>query len=314
MASTGTQMNLGQARVVDPILSEHARGYSNPRFVGSVLFPTVSMPTRAAKRIEFDRSSFRRRVTRRAPGARIAEATFGYEGKPVQLTQEALRGVVPREHLQEARAVPGIDLLQTSVDMVLAVIALEKEIQQAAVARDAALYSDDNKLVLAGADKWSDDASDPLIVISDAKETIRRRTGRRPNTLLLGASVGAALKRHPKIREHFRPTGSSAVSDAMLASYFDLETVVVGDAIYDLDDDTTVDIWGDDAVLAYVAPEGMRMMPTPSFGYTYQLLNHPFVEEAEFDNDVKSWCNDVTDEFSAELVGADAGFLIKNAV
>ena len=57
MASTGTQMNLGQARVVDPILSEHARGYSNPRFVGSVLFPTVSMPTRAAKRIEFDRSS-----------------------------------------------------------------------------------------------------------------------------------------------------------------------------------------------------------------------------------------------------------------
>lgn len=307
-------MNLGQARVVDQILTDHARGYTNARFAGSALFPAVSMPTRAAKRIEFDRSSFRRRVTRRAPGSRIAEAAFGYEGKPVQLTQEALRGVVPREHLQEAAAVPSIDLLQTSVDLVLAVIALEKEIQQAAVARNAALYADTNKVVLAGSDKWSDPDSEPRELVDDAKEVIRKRTGRRPNTLLLAAGVAAAAKRHPKIREHFRPTGSSSVSNEMLATYFDVEHVEVGDAIYDLDDETTVDVWGNDAVLAFVAPAGLRMMPTPSFGYTYQLLNHPFVEEAAWDNDVKSWCSDVTDEFSAELVGPDAGFLIKNAI
>lgn len=310
----GTNMNAAQARIVDPILTQHARGYSNAGFVGQFLFPTVSMPTRAAKRIEFDRSSFRRRQTRRAPGARIAQLEFGYEGKPVALHQEALRAVVPIEHQQEASAVPGIDLQQVSVDIVLSVIALEKEIQQAAVARNAASYAATNKLALAGADKWSDGASDPQAQISDAIEVIRARTGRRPNTLLMGASVRAAAKVHPNIRDHFKYTNTAAVSLAMLAEYFDVDAVYSGDAIYDTDDVTTVDVWGNDIILAYVPPAGQRSMPLPSYGYTYQLDSHPFVEPSAWDKDTRSWGNDVLDEFSAELVGADAGFLIQNAV
>lgn len=310
---TGPGMNQSQARVVDPILTQHARGYVNTDMVGRLLFPTVSMPTRAAKRIEFDRSSFRRRKTRRAPGARIAQLEFGYEGKPVALHQEALRASVPIEHQEEAKQVPGIDLQQTAVDVVLAVIALEKEIQQASVARNAASYAAANKLALAGADKWTDPASDPQVVVSDAVEVIRARTGKRPNTMVMGATVRAALKVHPKIRDHFKYTQSAAISNAMLAEYLDIPLVASGDAIYDQDDAVTVDVWGDDVVLAYVAPEGQRQMALPSYGYTYQLLAHPFVEPSAWDKDTRSWDNDVIDEFSAELVGADAGFLIQGA-
>ncbi len=312
--SVGLNMNAGQARIVDPILTQHARGYTNGGFVGSVLFPTVDMPTRAAKRIEFDRSSFRRRQTRRAPGARIAQLEFGYEGKAVNLHQEALRAVVPFEHQQEANAVPGIDLQQVSVDIVLSVIAMEKEIQQATVARNAAAYAASNKLALTGSDKWSDPLSDPQAQIADAVEVIRQRTGRRPNTLLLGAPVRGAVKVHPKIRDHFKYTNTAAVSLIMLAEYFDVDAVHSGDAIYDTGDATTVDVWGNDIILAYVPPVGQRSMPLPSYGYTYQLNGHPFVEPSAWDNDTKSWCNDCLDEFSAELVGADAGFLFQNAV
>lgn len=311
---TGTGLNAAQARVVDPILSQHARGYVQTEFVGRFLFPQVTMPTRAAKRIEFDRSSFRRRQTRRAPGTRIAQLEFGYEGKAVNLHQEALRSVVPFEHQEEANAVPGIDLTQTALDVVLAVIALEKEIQQAEVARNAAAYAASNKVTLAGADKWSDSASDPQVVISDAVEVIRARTGRRPNTLVMGATVRSALKIHPTIRDHFKHTNASAVSNQMIAEYLDLPLVLSGDAIYDTSDMVTVDVWGNDAILAYVPPESMRNMALPSYGYTYQLAGQPLVEATAWDNDTKSWGNDVIDEFSAELVGADAGFLIKDAV
>lgn len=312
--TTGTAMNLAQARIVDPILTQHARGYVQTDFVGRLLFPQVLMPTRAAKRIEFDRSSFRRRQTRRAPGARIAQLEFGYEGKAVNLHQEALRAVVPIEHQEEANAVPGIDLMQTAVDVVLAVIAMEKEIQQAEVARNAALYAAANKVTLAGGDKWTDAASDPQEVINDGVEVIRARTGKRPTTLILGAKVRGALKVHPKVRDHFKYTQSAAISNAMLAEYLDIPIVASGDAIYDTSDAATVDIWGNDAILAYVAPEGQRAMPLPSYGYTYQLGGHPLVEAAAWDKDTRSWGNDVIDEFSAEMVGADAGFLIKDAV
>ena len=308
----GTPMNGAQVRVVDPILTNHARGYTNAGFVGHFLFPAVDMPTRAAKRIEFDRSSFRRRKTRRAPGTPVTRLDFGYEGKAVTLHQEALGALIPVEHQQEADAVPGIDLQQSAVDTVLAVIAMEKEIQQAETARNASLYGADNKSALTGTDKWSDPASDPLTQVSDAAEVIRARTGRRPNTLLLCPKARKSLKVHPKIIGHFEHTTSSTITDAMLQQYFDLANVITGDAIYDTSDTTTVDVWGVDAILAFVAPAGQRQMPLPSFGYTYQLSGHPLVEATRWDADVRSWKNDVIDEFSAELVGADAGFLFQN--
>lgn len=307
-------MNGSQVRVVDPILTQHARGYKNAEFVGEALFPTVTMPTRAAKRIEFDRSSFRRRRTRRAPGTTIAALEFGYEGKAVSLHQEALSAVVPIEHQEDAKVVPSIDLQQVAVDTVLAVIGLEKEIQQAEVARNAASYAASNKATLVGDFKWSDPDSDPKSQVFDAKEVIRKRIGRRPNTLVLAGGLTSALGKHPKILQHFAYTNSSAITIAMLQQYFDLQNVVSGDAIYDTDDATSVDVWGGDAILAYVPPVGQRQMALPSYGYTYELANHPLVEQSRYDADIRSWKNDVLDEFSAELVGADAGYLFKDAL
>ncbi|WP_289145042.1 hypothetical protein [uncultured Sphingobium sp.] len=307
-------MNGSQIRVVDPILTEHARGYVNADFVGEALFPLVEMPTRAAKRIEFDRSSFRRRRTRRAPGSQIAALEFGFEGKPVALHQEALSAVTPIEHQQEAGAVPGIDLQQVGVDTVLAVIAMEKEIQRAEVARNAASYAASNKVALAGDFKWSDPDSNPKEQVFDAKEVIRKRIGRRPNTLVLTGGLTSSLGKHPRLLDHYKHTNSASITIAMLAAYFDIENVVSGDGIYDTDAGATVDIWGNDAILAWVAPKGQRQMPLPSYGYTYQLRGHPLVEPARWDGDIRSWKNDVLDEFSAELVGADAGFLFQGAL
>lgn len=308
-------MSPDQARIVDPILTEHARGYTNAEYVGEHLFPTVTMPTRAAKRIEFDRSSFRRPNIVRAPGSRIAQISFGYDGKPVSLIQRAIAAKTPIEHMDEAAAEPGLDLQQMGVDLVLSTIALDKEIAQATAARNAGAYAASNKVALAGVDKWSDPASKPKNVIFDAKETVRKRIGKRPNTLLLAGSVATKLQLHPTILENFKYTAQDSVTIAQLKTYFEIENLVVGDAIYDQADGTSVDIWGADAILAWVPPKASgRQMGLPSFGYTYQLRNHPYVGPARWDGDHRSWLNDCFDEFSPELVGADAGFLVQNAV
>jgi hypothetical protein len=240
--------------------------------------------------------------------------SFGYEGKQVALSQYALSAKTPVEHMDEAAEVPGIDLLTIGVDTVLAVIMLEKEIQQATAARNAATYGNNNKVALAGAAKWSDDASDPGKAIEDAKEQVRGRTGRRPNRLALGARVAARLRHHPKIVERYKHTNSDYVSDAMLAQYFQLEKVLVGDAIYDDDGGNSQDVWGNDAVLAFVPPAGQANINIPAFGYTYRLANHPFVQPAYFERGVRSWMNDIFDEWSPEVVGPDAGFLFQGAV
>jgi hypothetical protein len=307
-------MSTSQVRVIDPILTNHSRGYTQTGFIGDGLLPVADMATRAAKRIEFGRESFRRYKIRRAPGTQIAQVSFGYEGKPVALHQHALAAVTPVEHQEEAQEVPGIDLLSTNVDTVLAVIALEKEIQQAEAARNPAVYAVGNKVALVGAAKWSDPASDPAKAVSDAKEVIRGRTGRRPNVLSLGAKVAAALKLHPKVLDKFKYTNSETISDAMLASYFDVKKVLVGDAIVDDDAGNTADVWGNDAILAFVPDGGTPNINIPAFGYTYRLRGYPFVKPAYYERGVNSWLNDVFDEWSPEVVGADAGFLFQNCI
>lgn len=311
---TGQNMNGAQVRVVDPILSRHARGYINADFIGDVLFPEVTMASRAAKRIDFGRDAFRRRKTRRAPGTQIGGLSVGFEGNPVGLHQEALKAITPREYQEEANAVPGIDLQQESVDVVLAVIALEKEIQRAELARDASKYAASNKIALAGSDKWTDDASKPKQLIGDYSEVIRSRIGRRPNTLVIGGKVATKMKSHQSVLDQFKYTRSDSVTMQDLATYFDISNVVAGDAIYDEDDETSVDVWGNDVILAYVPPVGQRSMRVPAYGYTYQLRGHPFVEPVRYDGDLASYVNNVFDEFSPELVGPDAGVLIQAAI
>jgi len=307
-------MNTSQARVVDPILTNHSRGYSQAGYIGDHLLPIATMPTRQAKRIEFGRESFRRYQIRRAPGSALAQVSIGYEGKPVSLSQYALSAKTPVEHMDEAAQVPGIDLLTVGVDTVLAVVALEKEIQQASAARDSATYAPTNKVALAGAAKWSDPASNPAKAVEDAKEVIRGRTGRRPTKMAIGAKVAASLRYHPTVIDRFKHTDPSTISNAMLAAYFDLSEVLVGDAIIDDDQGNSSDVWGNDAILAYVPPAGAANINIPAFGYTYRLAGHPFVQPAYFERGVRSWMNDVFDEWSPEVVGADAGFLFQAAV
>jgi hypothetical protein len=307
-------MSTSQVRVIDPILSNHARGYSQMGLIGDRLFPFVNMPSRAAKRIEFGRESFKRYKIVRSPGSRIARVTFGYEGKAVNLIQRALGATTPYEHVDEASAVPGIDLLQINVDTVMSVIALDREINQAEVGRNAASYAATNKMALLGGDKWSDPASTPAKDVSDAKEVIRSRTGKRPTLLVLGPLVAAALKLHPDVKEKYKHVTDAVINDAMLAAYFDVAEVVVGDAIYDDEGNVVHDVWGNDAILAFAPPAASANMNLPSYGYTYRLGGHPFVEQTKWDADFKSWVNDVTDEWSAEMVGPDAGFLFQNCV
>ena len=76
-------MNTAQARVVDPILSTHARGYRNAEFIGHMLFPIVDIPVRGMRVIRFGKESFRKMNTRRAPGAETARVQYGYaSGRP----------------------------------------------------------------------------------------------------------------------------------------------------------------------------------------------------------------------------------------
>lgn len=308
-------LNLASARVVDPVLTQFARGYSQANLVGRLLFPRASVPVRGFKTIQFGKESFRLYNTRRAPGTATKRIVFGYDGLPAKLNQHALDAVVPREHVGEAAEVPGIDLQQEAVRVVQDVMQLDEEVDQATLATTAANYASSNKESLSGTDQWDDPDSDPKETVKAAKEAVRQKIGRDPNVMLMSKPIFNALDDHPKLLEKTKYTSSDSITVEMLARYFNLSKVAVGDAVYTTGDETGfTDVWGNYVVLAYVPQAGEQSVRVPSYGYTYTLTGNPFVEQTRFDPDTKSWINGVSDERSAELVGAEAGFLISNVL
>ena len=309
------QMTPSQARVIDPILTEVARGYrSNKAAIANILFPIVTVFSRGGKILTFSPDDFKLVSTVRAPGTATKRVQFGYAGEDYALVDHRLEALTPAEIQEEGLAVPGLDNIAMSIAKVQNVMALEREYQASVIARNDANYGSNNKETLSGTGQWSDPASDPIADVNEAKEAIRQQTGEKPNVLTLGPKVLTALRNHPKLLDRLSTSSDRLpASIQQLQALFELDQVVEGAAVYH-DGTQFQDVWGKDAILAYTAPASMQEMGSPNYGYTYQLSGRPMVEQGYEDRNHNSWVNPVTDARKPVLAGAAAGFIFKAAV
>lgn len=311
------QLSASQARVIDPILSTIAQGYKNSDAVGFALFPVVSVAQRGGKIVSFGKEDFALYNTARAPGTATKRVQYGHLGLPYALEGHSLEGTVAMELMQEAAAVPGIDMGSAAVSKTQNIIALRLEFLQAQIATTAANYAASNKVTLSGTNQWSDftaGVSDPVKDVGVAKEAIRKQVGRRPNTMVLGPAVMEALKQHPKLLDRVKYTTKETLNEMDLAALFGLKKVFVGDMIYTDAAGLPQDVWGKFAVLAYTELGSVAEQGSPTFGYTYRLNGYPMVEDPYADRNAKSWIYPVDDEVMPIIAGASAGYLISGAV
>lgn len=305
-------LNSQQARVIDPILTTFIRGYSNNEMVGSLLFPVVDTPVAGGQVIEFGKEAFLLIDTQRVAGGATKQIEFGFAGKPFSCTNHALEALVPDEIGRDAKLVPGVNLAQSSVGLVYASMELKLEFERASLARDPSQYAASNKMALSGATQWSASTSNPKDDVGGARSAIRAATGKYPNVMILPPDGIFKLDKHPAIRDRLKYIGMDNATPAMLAQYFQVETVVEGNAVYANQlTGGLLDVWGNDVVLAYV-PKDFRQRAAPSYGYTYSLTGHPHVKTPYRNENRESWVYGVKHERTPVIAGAGAGFLIQN--
>lgn len=315
------QLNLSQVRVVDPVLTNIAQGFKQSGLVGGALFPQVPVNLRGGNILTFGREDFMLYNTARAPGENTRRVQFGYSGSPFALIDYSLEGAVPIEVYQEGMDNPHgwqIDHMALAIKKVDAIMALRLEYAQATLARTAASYQAANKVTLSGTAQWSDitsGVSSPISVIEGGKEAVRAATGKRANTVVMGAAVFRWLKVHPLVIDRMKYTGRDIATTDLLASLFDVDRVLVGDAITSNDAGSAFsDVWGKDVVVAYTDLATVADMGTPSYGYTYNLGGYPIVEQPYFDRNAKTWFVPVTRSEAPVIAAVNAGYLVTNAV
>lgn len=307
-----TQQSLAAARVIDPVLTTVASGYRHPDYVGFCLFPAVPVSQSGGQILQFGKEDFRLINTKRAPGGSIKRVQYGHLGAPFALENHALAGVVPMEQQRDAKAVLGVDLASRATRRTLKTNQLQLEHSQAQIATNPANYAASNKIALAGSSKWSDPDSNPIAQVETGKEAIRAKCGVRPNVLVLSALAFSALRTNPSILDKIKYVAKGVITADLLAALFGVKKVVVGDAIYasGANDDFT-DVWGNNAVLAYVPEGDLAAMDEPSYGYTYTMEGQPAVYEAYYDKETLSWVIPVQYERAAVLSGVTCGYLFQ---
>lgn len=302
---------LKRLRIVDPVLTNIARGYRNAQFVGEALLPLADMDKEAGIVPLFGKEAFRLWDTERAIRAQ-SNLMIPDDINTLDVVLREHDLAYPVDYREQAESM--FDAEARAAKRVKEAIDLRREVSCAALAQNVNTYLSGGKVALAGASQWSASGGDPVAVVETGKEVVRSRIGVRPNTILMGASVYAALKFHTKLQGALGANEQKLITLEHLRALFGIQNIVVGEGL--AGDSTTADIWSDNLVLAYVAQAGAGEKSdyeTPSFGYTLRKKGMPETDKYDTNGGKVRFVRH-TDMYKPVVVGADAGYLISDIV
>lgn len=303
-----------ELRMVDPVLSTIAQGYSNSALVSEALFPIVGVSKSKMKIPVFGKEAFYLRAVDRAiradsnriPPSDISLIDFETQEKDLEMALD---------HLEQEEA-GNLEQYMTQITKTLAdSIALSREKYAADISQDAGNFASGMKTVVDSGTAFDDytNSTDPIEVIKDGLEAVRGKIGKFPNTMVLGESTFRVLMSHPKILDKIKYSSLGKATKSILKELTDVPNIEVGLSVYTDDGDSFTDIWQDNIVLAYVDKNerGNRSEFNPSYGYTFRRKGMPEVDTYN-ENGGKIKVLRFTDNYSVNVTAQDAAYLISN--
>ena len=297
---------------INAYLSEVARGYSNNAFVAQYLFPTIYSEKEKIDIFEFNKEAFQIYNTERAIRANSnVISPKGFKKHTTTLKENDLSYPIDYREEEEAEKVK-LQLHATNVVTEGLNLKLEKECADLVQNPDS--YSDENKFILSGTSCFDDKNSDPQGVIDDAKDAVSAKIAQDPNTMIIGQSAWKVLKKHPQLVGLISDNKNKMVTLEFLKEIFEVENIYIGKSIFSNAEGNFERIWKDNIVLAYVPNLGAsRTEYDPSFAYTVRKKDALQIDEYTKEGNKVKYIR-ATDIYTPFLVGAEAGYLISNAV
>lgn len=306
---------MDEIRMVDPVLTTVAQGYTNASMVADKLFPTVQVKKVKGKIPLFGRESFMTRDTERAIRAdsnRIAPSDLTlleYETQEHDVE-------MAMDYLEEEESPYAYSYEQRLTKDLSDILQLGKEKEAADLAQNADNYESGMKKVISSGNAWDDytiSAVNPINDILDAVSAVRNKIGKYPNTMIIGDSAYRVLINHPKLTDRIKYAGIAKASFANLKELLGIQNIFVGASVYTDDGDTFQDVWADNVVIAYVDQneKGKRSEYNPSFGYTLQREGKPEID-TYIENGGKIKVIRNTDNYCIKVTCNDAAYLISN--
>ena len=296
---------------INAYLSEVARGYGNNSFIAENLFPIIDSEKEKIDIFQFNKEAFQLYDTERAIRANSnVISPKGFSKHTATLAEHDL--AYPIDYREEDEA-EKVKLQLHATNVVTEGLKLKLEKQCADLAQDPKNYATENKIALSGTSQFTNDASDPLKVVNAGKDAVCGKIGKDPNTLVMGQEVWQALKQNKTLKDLIASSSNKIITLDLLKEFFEIENIVVGRSIYADANNNFARVWGNNIILAYVPKLTSRTEYDPSFGYTVRKKDALQIDEYQKEGNKVKYIR-ATDIYTPFLVGAEAGYLISNAV
>lgn len=316
---------LSQHRIVDPVLTNLAIGFSNADMVGAALMPYVNVDKEAGKLPKFGKDDFIVYDTERAIRADSNRGDLDVpDADGFLLSEHDLEFAV--DDREEAESV--FSARRRATVRAVNAIRLRHEKTVGTLVQDPANYAVGNKISLSGTDSFTDLAnSDPEGVVADAKAAVSAGIVKDPNTMVISYNIWQLWKRSTQLKGILSDNRSRLVQLNDLREIFEIPNIFIGRAMSKATRAATPSrIWNSTVALAYVPaamsvapqeggvvdPGAMQDIGEPSFGYTLRKRGMPQVDVRRAPNGKMDLVRN-TDIFKAYLCGVDAGYLITDA-
>lgn len=306
----------------NPILSSLLLGMGQGSFIAEQLFPRLPQALSGVMLAKLGDERLKKYNLRRAPGAKTRRVDISYEGKTYTVNQYSVEVPMPRELIREAdesrklNVGNYLDVSRIAMTTANDILLLDYEIEVATLATSTGTYASGHVLALAGGTKWSAASGTPVTDIRAAADVIRKKIGKRPNKLTLSADALSAMIMNAEVKTYLPSTQQGVATLDQLKNILNVPEIVVGDAVWKDAAGVGADVWGNNAILAYVPKIGGSgsdiSLAEPGFGFTNVLEGHPFAETPYYENSEKSWIYGATYERQPNVAYNEAAFLFQN--
>ena len=293
---------------IDAALSNISIAYKNETYIWDQVFPIVPVEKRSDEYFVYPKAYwFADEAQQRSPGTRAARGGYTVSSCTYTTQEYAIGKAVPDEVRDNADdpIKPEIESVEYVTDKIL--LRLERDVA-------GNVFGDHWSGSATPSPTWDDDTSDPLRDVQDAISTFIATIGRKPNVGVMGYQVLSDLKLHPDILDRIKYTERGIVTEALLASLFGLDKLLVGTAIYNsaAEEVTAVlaYIWGKDFWLGYVPPSPGLMIPAAGYVFEWQARQVERFREDQEKQDIFT----ASMNWDVELTAADAGYKLVSVV
>lgn len=231
---------------VDQLLSGISVQYSQgaDTFIADRVFSTFPVERQSDEFLVYPRGWFLRNQVRERPlGGEPAEATYGLSSDFYRAKEYALAAVL--DDRERANVTPPFDPEESHVQFLTENHLINREILFGQsyfrsgvwgtnLTGQATAPSATAQTSATAIQQWDQANSKPQKAIDELKERMGLLVGREPNVLMIGRSAYTQLKSHPEIIDRLKYTTSENISKTILASYFEVDEIVVPQAVQNL--------------------------------------------------------------------------------